>query len=73
MFCLMDVSGSMDEARKDMAKRFFILLYLFLKRHYEKIESCSSATTRRPPEVDEEEFFHSTRDRRHGRLERAAR
>jgi uncharacterized sporulation protein YeaH/YhbH (DUF444 family) len=49
MFCLMDVSGSMDEARKDLAKRFFILLYLFLTRHYEKIDSSSSATTRRRP------------------------
>jgi len=38
MFCVMDVSGSMDESRKDLAKRFFILLYLFLTRHYEKIE-----------------------------------
>ncbi len=38
MFCLMDVSGSMDEARKDLTKRFFILLYLFLTRHYEKID-----------------------------------
>ena len=38
MFCLMDVSGSMDEERKDIAKRFFILLYLFLTRNYERIE-----------------------------------
>ena len=38
MFCLMDVSGSMNQSMKDMAKRFFILLYLFLKRNYEKIE-----------------------------------
>ena len=38
MFCLMDVSGSMDEARKDLAKRFFILLYLFLTRNYQQIE-----------------------------------
>jgi uncharacterized sporulation protein YeaH/YhbH (DUF444 family) len=35
MFCLMDVSGSMDEQRKDLSKRFFILLYLFLTRNYE--------------------------------------
>ena len=35
MFCLMDVSGSMDETRKDLAKRFFIRLYLFLSRHYD--------------------------------------
>jgi uncharacterized protein len=38
MFCLMDVSGSMDEERKDIAKRFFMLLYLFLTRTYERIE-----------------------------------
>ena len=38
MFCLMDVSGSMDEARKELSKRFFILLYLFLTRHYDKID-----------------------------------
>jgi uncharacterized sporulation protein YeaH/YhbH (DUF444 family) len=38
MFCMMDVSGSMDEQRKDLAKRFFILLYLFLTRNYDKIE-----------------------------------
>src|SRR5206468_11673395 len=38
MFCLMDVSGSMDESRKDLAKRFFILLYLFLTRHYQQTD-----------------------------------
>src|SRR5690606_17596306 len=38
MFCIMDVSGSMDQATKDIAKRFFILLYLFLQRNYEKTE-----------------------------------
>ena len=35
MFCIMDVSGSMSQATKDMAKRFFLLLYLFLKRNYQ--------------------------------------
>lgn len=35
MFCLMDVSGSMDQATKDIAKRFYVLLYLFLTRTYE--------------------------------------
>jgi uncharacterized sporulation protein YeaH/YhbH (DUF444 family) len=48
MFCLMDVSGSMDEQRKDLAKRFFILLYLFLKRNYEKIEVVFIRHTRAP-------------------------
>ena len=38
MFCLMDVSGSMDEARKNIAKRFFMLLYLFLTKSYERID-----------------------------------
>ena len=38
MFCLMDVSGSMGEREKDLAKRFYMLLYLFLKRRYEKVE-----------------------------------
>ncbi len=60
MFCLMDVSGSMDEQRKDLAKRFFILLYLFLKRNYERIEVVFIRHHTRAEEVDEETFFHST-------------
>lgn len=59
MFCLMDVSGSMDEDRKDLAKRFFILLYLFLTRHYEKIELVFIRHHTEAEEVSEEEFFHS--------------
>ncbi|HET9646019.1 MAG TPA: YeaH/YhbH family protein [Burkholderiaceae bacterium] len=60
MFCLMDVSGSMDEARKDLAKRFFILLYLFLTRHYEKIEIVFIRHHTQAQEVDEQNFFHAT-------------
>ncbi len=60
MFCLMDVSGSMDQARKDLSKRFFILLYLFLTRHYEKIEIVFIRHHTQAQEVDEEGFFHST-------------
>ncbi|MFT3663851.1 YeaH/YhbH family protein [Piscinibacter sp.] len=60
MFCLMDVSGSMDEARKDLAKRFFILLYLFLTRHYEKIDIVFIRHHTQAQEVDEHEFFHAT-------------
>jgi uncharacterized sporulation protein YeaH/YhbH (DUF444 family) len=59
MFCIMDVSGSMDEAKKDAAKRFFILLYLFLTRAYEKIEVVFIRHHTSAIEVDEEEFFHS--------------
>lgn len=60
MFCLMDVSGSMNESRKDMAKRFFILLYLFLTRHYEKTEVVFIRHHTQAAEVSEDEFFHST-------------
>lgn len=59
MFCLMDVSGSMDEQKKDMAKRFFILLYLFLQRNYEKIEVVFIRHHTSAVEVSEEDFFHS--------------
>ncbi len=61
MFCLMDVSGSMDESRKDMAKRFFALLYLFLTRVYERIEVVFIRHHTQAAEVGEEEFF-SARD-----------
>jgi len=59
MFCLMDVSGSMTQAHKDMAKRFFILLYLFLERNYQKIEVVFIRHHTSAKEVDEEEFFYS--------------
>ena len=59
MFCLMDVSGSMDEARKELSKRFFILLYLFLTRHYEKIELVFIRHHTQAAEVDEQNFFHA--------------
>lgn len=59
MFCLMDVSGSMDQARKELAKRFFILLYLFLTRHYEKIDIVFIRHHTQAAEVSEDEFFHS--------------
>lgn len=59
MFCIMDVSGSMDETRKDIAKRFFILLYLFLTREYERIDVVYIRHHTTAKEVDEDEFFHS--------------
>jgi uncharacterized sporulation protein YeaH/YhbH (DUF444 family) len=49
----------MDESRKDTAKRFFILLYLFLKRAYDKIEVVFIRHHTAAAEVDENEFFHS--------------
>jgi hypothetical protein len=59
MFCLMDVSGSMDEGRKELSKRFFILLYLFLTRHYDKIELVFIRHHTQAQEVDEDNFFHA--------------
>lgn len=59
MFCIMDVSGSMTQSIKDIAKRFFILLYLFLTRSYKKIEVVFVRHHTHAKEVDEEEFFYS--------------
>ena len=59
MFCLMDVSGSMDQATKDIAKRFYILLYLFLTRTYQTIDVVYIRHHTQAKEVDEQEFFYS--------------
>ncbi len=59
MFCLMDVSGSMDQLKKEIAKRFFILLYLFLTRNYERIDIVFLRHHTIAKEVDEHDFFYS--------------
>jgi uncharacterized sporulation protein YeaH/YhbH (DUF444 family) len=59
MFCLMDVSGSMSEHMKDLAKRFYMLLYIFLTRRYRHVDIVFVRHTDRAEEVDEETFFHS--------------
>jgi len=59
IFCVMDVSGSMTQNHKDIAKRFFLLLYLFLEKHYEKIELVFVRHHTAAREVGEEEFFYS--------------
>ncbi len=59
MFCLMDVSGSMDQATKDIAKRFYVLLYLFLTRTYRNVEVVFIRHHTQAKEVDEHEFFYS--------------
>ena len=58
MFCLMDVSASMGEREKDLAKRFFILLHLFLQRKYDKVEIVFIRHTHEASEVDEDTFFN---------------
>ncbi len=60
MFCLMDVSASMTEPLKDLAKRFFMLLHLFLTRHYAEVDIVFIRHTTEAQEVDEETFFRAT-------------
>ncbi|PWE30031.1 hypothetical protein DDZ14_15840 [Maritimibacter sp. 55A14] len=59
MFCLMDVSASMGQREKDLAKRFYVLLHLFLRRRYDKIDLVFIRHTQTASEVDEDTFFHS--------------
>jgi uncharacterized sporulation protein YeaH/YhbH (DUF444 family) len=59
MFCLMDVSGSMDQPTKDMAKRFYILLYLFLTRTYKNVDVVFIRHHTQAKEVNEHDFFYS--------------
>ncbi|MGR9087129.1 MAG: YeaH/YhbH family protein [Gammaproteobacteria bacterium] len=59
MFCIMDISGSMGPEKKDIAKRFFMLLYLFLTKTYERIQVVFISHHTEAQEVDEETFFYS--------------
>lgn len=58
MFCVMDVSGSMDEKKKTIAKKFFLLLYTFLKKKYKDIDIIFVSHTEVADEVSEEDFFY---------------
>lgn len=60
MFCLMDVSGSMGATEKDISKRFFLLLYLFLERRYDQVDIRFIRHTTKADEVDEHTFFYDT-------------
>ena len=60
MFCLMDTSASMTQSLKDLAKRFFMLLHIFLTRHYREVDVVFIRHTSVASEVDEETFFRST-------------
>lgn len=59
MFCVMDVSGSMTEKLKDLAKRFYVLLHMWLIRKYERVEIVFVKHHEEASEVDEENFFYS--------------
>lgn len=59
MFCVLDVSGSMGQREKDLAKRFFFLLHMFLNKKYEKIDIVFVKHHEEASEVDEDDFFNS--------------
>ena len=59
MICIMDVSASMGEREKELSKRFFLLLYLFLERKYEDVDIVFIRHHTEAVECSEEEFFHS--------------
>jgi hypothetical protein len=58
VLCIMDVSGSMDQTRKYLARSFFFLLYQFIRMKYDGVEVVFIAHTTTAKEVNEAEFFH---------------
>lgn len=58
MILLMDVSGSMGEFEKMLAKKFFLLLYLFLHKAYKEVDVIFISHTQEAKEVTEQEFFY---------------
>ncbi|GEN63483.1 YeaH/YhbH family protein [Acetobacter oeni] len=61
MFCIMDVSGSMTERMKDLAKQFFLLLHVFLEKRYKTLDVVFIRHAETAEEVDEETFFTDPR------------
>lgn len=59
VFCIMDVSASMTQEYKDLAKRFFMLLNLFISRKYKRVETVFIRHHSLATECTEEEFFYS--------------
>lgn len=57
LIMIMDISGSMDEDKKRMARKFFSLQYAFIKRKYPQTDLIFIAHTDEPHEMTEEEFF----------------
>lgn len=59
MFCVLDVSASMSETLKLWAKKYFLLLYVFLKRVYTSIEVVFIRHHDTAQEVPEKDFFYA--------------
>jgi sporulation protein YhbH len=58
IFCIMDVSGSMDMTKKYLARSFFFILSQFIKVKYNNVEVAFISHTTTAKEVNEHEFFH---------------
>lgn len=58
IICIMDVSGSMDQSKKYLARSFYFLLYQFVRWKYENVEIAFITHTNQAKEVNEQEFFH---------------
>lgn len=58
MIFIMDVSGSMDNTKKYLARSFFFVLSRFIKKKYENTQTIFISHTTIAKEVNEYEFFH---------------
>ncbi|WP_227765168.1 sporulation protein YhbH [Zhaonella formicivorans] len=58
VICIMDTSGSMDQAKKYLARSFFFLLHQFIKMKYLNVEVVFIAHSTEAKVVTEKEFFH---------------
>ncbi len=58
IMCIMDVSGSMDQTKKYIARSFYFLLYQFIRLRYQNVEVIFISHTTTAKEVQEQEFFH---------------
>jgi hypothetical protein len=59
VFFIMDVSASMTQQHKDLAKRFFMLLNLFVSRKYKKVECVFIRHHIQAKECTEDDFFNN--------------
>ncbi len=57
IFFLMDISGSMSQDRKYLARSFFFLLYQFLNHKYERVEVVFLSHSTHANRVSEDDFF----------------
>ena len=57
IFFLMDVSGSMSQDRKYLARSFFFLLYQFLNHKYDKVDVVFISHSTHASRVSEDDFF----------------